>query len=312
MDIIYFDKSRYESVLGKREIESLFPLGGGFAHIIVNLSFNEGPGLVFKFNPPNESKFTFHGLDLNTEFKFLSRCANAGYINVPRPIMLDESCSIFPTPFIVLEKIEGDNLDKRIAEERSTEGKKRLISRGIDELIRLHEIDPGEVNFIPRYRNFAEYRMDRLKKLTKDIKVNRLILESVEELQRRFPIEEESRVIHNDFSFYQMIYSKGAIYCLDFDSVCMGDPTWDILWMFKGREEWFGFNDETEFIVNSYEEKSKRTLKNLGFYGLYSCVKAYLITMTVKQAAAEDHPLRSILKYEKMIEEDLKKKISSS
>jgi aminoglycoside phosphotransferase (APT) family kinase protein len=86
------------------------------------------------------------------EFEVLRRVKDAGVL-VPRVYWAADDPAVLGRDFLVLERIEGETLGKRIVDRPELDGARRLLPRQMGrELARIHGVDPSALGFLPRPR----------------------------------------------------------------------------------------------------------------------------------------------------------------
>lgn len=243
------DRQRFEQVVarmapGSRLVRA-WQLEGGVSAEVTGLEFERPDGSVEK------ALLRRHGpVDLAEnpniaadEYRLLQIVRAAG-LPVPAPLLLDTSCAIFPTPYLVVEFIDGA-LELEPADPVGFARELAAI------LARIHSTDwtGVDLDFLPR-------KLDR---------VARLLAERPEQLDERLsesPIRaalesrwppaqgNEPRLLHGDFWPGNLLWRDGELAAIiDWEDAAWGDPLADlgnsrleILWFF-GPEAMDAFTD---------------------------------------------------------------------
>jgi aminoglycoside phosphotransferase (APT) family kinase protein len=156
------------------------------------------------------------------EFKLLRRLQAAG-LPVPTPYYADESGDIFPTPYLVVEYIEGttvfapDNLPDFICQSAAT-------------LARIHQVEDAALalSFLPKLdERYTEKLIQRPTVLddTLDEGSMRDKLESVWPL----PQHNQATLLHGDFWPGNLLWRDGRLVAvIDWEDTALGDPLADL------------------------------------------------------------------------------------
>ena len=170
------------------------------------------------------------------EFKLLQLLHSAG-LAVPEPYYLDQSGEIFPTPYVVIEYIEGEPLF-------GTHDVADFIPQLARQLYRIHEVDCSklDVSFLPQQeKRVAEMIGKRPVKVDEALDEGRIrdALEAVWPLpQRNIGV-----LLHGDFWPGNILWRDGQLMgVIDWEDAAFGDPLADLantrfelLWAFEHR-----------------------------------------------------------------------------
>ena len=103
----------------------------------------------------------------------------------------------------------------------------------------------------------------------------------------------DPRLVHNDFSPYNMLVHNGQIFVIDFESAQGGNPLLDFaLWEIK-----YGKKYPTEYIQEGYEDQelfSKDFQKRLNFWKLYKSLSKLRYCLREKKLEAAGKVIESI------------------
>ena len=200
------------------------------------------------------------------EFKLLQLLHSVG-LAVPEPYYLDQSGEIFPTPYVVIEYIEGETIfgPHYIAD---------FILQLAMQLYRIHEVDcvKLDVSFLPLHaEKVAEKIGERPEKVDEAFEEGR-ILDVLEEV---WPLSEQNRsvLLHGDFWPGNILWRDGQIVgVIDWEDAALGDPLADIansrlelLWAF-GVEAMQRFTDH-------YQSLAGIDFANLPYWELYAALR---------------------------------------
>lgn len=211
------------------------PLTGGVSAQVTVLEIRNATGdinkLVVRQHGPRDLESNPH--IARDEFKLLQLLQSAA-IPAAKPYFVDESTEIFPTPYIVVEYVEGQP-DFTPADLSS------FIRQFAAYLARLHQLDiqSFDLSFLP----------DRTAIQTQRIQVRPTHLDaSIDEghirdtLKKIWPPTQHNPTVllHGDFWPGNAIWREGQLVAMiDWEDACLGDPLWDlavsrldILWAF--------------------------------------------------------------------------------
>jgi aminoglycoside phosphotransferase (APT) family kinase protein len=170
------------------------------------------------------------------EFKLLDLLHAAG-LPVPAPYYLDQSCEIFPIPYIVIEYIEGESIF-------TLDAVPDLIPQLAAQLARIHKLDGSrqDFSFLPQQAKiYADKLGTRPARLDDSLDEGHIrdVLEAVGPL----PLRNKSVLLHGDFWPGNILWRDGRLVgVIDWEDARLGDPLSDLansrletLWAF-GRE----------------------------------------------------------------------------
>lgn len=159
--------------------------------------------------------------------------------------------------FIVMERIEGEALPRRILRAPELAGARRVLAHQCGQaLARIHGIDPGPMSGLPledelsRWTDLLQARLDPHPTLEL----------AVRWLGEHRPEPRTPALLHGDFRNGNLIVGpEGLRAVLDWELAHVGDPREDLAWMtiptwrFGGAGEVGGFGDLTD-LLNGYVE----------------------------------------------------------
>lgn len=200
------------------------------------------------------------------EFKLLQLLQSAG-VAAPQPYYLDQSCEIFPTPYIVIEYIEGKT-------EFSPAHLSDFILQFATHLSNIHRVDgrKWDVSFLPEQaRIYAKKVGKRPAKTDESLDEGHIrdVLEAAGPLPQRNP----SVLLHGDFWPGNILWQDGQLVAvIDWEDATSGDPLADvansrleILWAF-GREA-------MEDFTRQYRAMTTIDFTNLPYWDLYAALR---------------------------------------
>lgn len=156
------------------------------------------------------------------EFKLLKLLHSSG-IPAAQPYFLDQSCELFPTPYLVVEYIEGKP-------EFEPVDLSSFISQFAAYLARLHQLkaDLSELSFLPDQTEVWTQRIqNRPTKLDATINEGRIR----DALQAVWPLHQHNPTVllHGDFWPGNAIWRDGQLVAMiDWEDSALGDPLVDL------------------------------------------------------------------------------------
>ena len=208
---------------------------------------------------------TIHILQ-QTNSKLVQLLHSAG-LAVPEPYYLDQSGEIFPTPYVVIEYIEGETIfgPKNVVD---------FIPQLAMQLFRIYEVDCAklDVSFLPLHaEKVAEKLGERPEKVDEAFEEGRIrdVLEGVWPLQQ----QNTSVLLHGDFWPGNILWRDGQIVgVIDWEDAALGDPLADIantrlelLWA-------FGVEAMQKFTYH-YQSLADIDFTNLAYWELYAALR---------------------------------------
>jgi aminoglycoside phosphotransferase (APT) family kinase protein len=210
------------------------------------------------------------------EFKLLNILQSAG-LATPAPYYFDQSGDIFPTPYIVIEYIEGK------PEFALAPG---LIAQLTTQLARIHALDCSklDVSFLAKQaQRFATKISQRPLNLDESLDEGRIrdMLEAVGPLSQH----NRSALLHGDYWPGNMLWKQGQLVAvIDWEDAALGDPLADvantrleILWA-------FGI-DAMHHFTQHYQSITSIDFTNLPVWDLFAALRP---ASKISEWAADD------------------------
>jgi aminoglycoside phosphotransferase (APT) family kinase protein len=200
------------------------------------------------------------------EFRLLQILQSAG-LPIPAPYYVDQSGQIFPTPYIVIEYIEG-------ASEFALDAVANLIPQLAAQLAQIHSIHPSSagIAFLPQQaQRYARKLSQRPAKLDRSLQEGRIRerLESIGPVSQHNP----NRLLHGDFWPGNLLWKNGRLVgVIDWEDAAIGDPLADvantrleILWA-------FGL-DAMHRFTHDYQSIAPIDFTNLPLWDLFAALR---------------------------------------
>jgi aminoglycoside phosphotransferase (APT) family kinase protein len=159
------------------------------------------------------------------EFTVLRVAGTAG-IPVPEPLYLDESCEVLPTPYLVIDYVEGES---RPAAADAGDVSRQLATA----LAAIHRLDPADVSFLRRQEERVAERLREQRVGDERVWAT---------LAPAWPLKPRNRAVllHGDFWPGNALWREGTLVAVvDWEDAKIGDPLADlangrleVLWAF--------------------------------------------------------------------------------
>jgi aminoglycoside phosphotransferase (APT) family kinase protein len=258
---------------GRVRIEGLRPLAGGAsrAAIAFDVTIDSNGGeerhaCVLRLDLGG--KIYEVSLSREEEFKMISH-AKKGGVPVPRALWTSSDPSVLERAFLILERIEGETIGRRIVQLPELAAARGALPRQMGHaLARIHALDPSPLDFLPGAREGSPARsvLGRAREELDKVGGAHPGLEAgLVWLQGHAPPCPEPVVVHGDFRLGNLIVGpEGLRSVLDWEFASVGDPHEDLAWPFV--RDWrfgmdglrfAGISDGAEFL-RAYEEASGR------------------------------------------------------
>lgn len=246
--------------------------------------------------------------DVLREYRVLKALQPAP-VPVPRVYASCDDNSYIGAPFYLMEYMRGKVIRAGLipSEEKSfadTPAKRRAVSEGmIDLLVALQAVDWREVGLegFGRPDGYIERQLRRwISQLEKTLPLTRPlpVMAKIEEwLKAHMPQAQPSTIVHGDFKLDNVMWDTSgdlpkAIALFDWEMSTIGDPLADLGWMVtywtdptdsetrravvSSMEPEPGYYHRQE-MVELYEKKSGRAMRDFAFYQIFSLFKLAII-----------------------------------
>ncbi|AIY78836.1 kinase domain protein [Clostridium botulinum 202F] len=264
------------------KIQDIKVLKSGWAGEIISLEFKDNTQ-KYVIKTYNSNK---NGLEnIKQEWTGLNLLYNANY-PVPRPIISD---FVNEKPYIVMEKIEGENL-WTCYQTLSKENRQQLLEKFVKVFLKLHELDVSIVDKELRKdstSSFIEKEINEIKKLVEENKLE-YFTQIIDWLQKEKAniIGEKLSIIHRDYHPWNVIVDNNkAIYVIDL-LWGIGDYRFDLAWMYTLMER-IGFEDFSQNAFKKYKELKNENINNFEYFKVFSTLR-WLINVMISLKTGEN------------------------
>ena len=291
---------REASAADAAHVRSLKRMAGGASREIWSLDVDleradrsERLGLVARIDPI--------GHQINSsrreEYEILKIAEEAG-VPVPKPYWLCEDPAVLGASFIVMERIEGEALARRLLrDERYARTRTVLCAELGHALARIHSIDPARLPFLARPaegQGAAEFEVARFREIYDTIAPDPhpAIELALRWLSTHLPGPSPIGVVHGDFRVGNVMFDeRGLRAVLDWELYHAGDPIEDLGWLcvrawrFGNDAKPVGGVGEREELFTAYEQASGQPVdrRRAHFWELFgNCKWAILCIMQAK------------------------------
>ncbi len=201
------------------------------------------------------------------EFRVLQMVRSRG-VTVPTPYYLDQSCDIFPTPYLLLQYIEGQ---PHFALTNVTDAAVQIAQQ----LANIHRIDGSTVDlsFLPQSRETFSQRfgkqMGRADASSEEWRIAERLRAVWPTLQRNQPT-----LLHGDFWPGNMLWRDGQLVAvIDWEDAKLGNPLEDVAITRFDTLFIYGLDAMNDF-TRTYQAISPIDMRHLPYWDLYAALRA--------------------------------------
>ena len=243
-------------------------------------------GLVLRIYPGDDA----HKKSLH-EFESIRKLAQAGY-SVPHVHLLERDSSPFGRPFVIMERIDGQEMLSVLMEASRTK-QRELITLFCDLFVRLHSLDwrpfvddPSQFEsgdpylFIDQWLDRAKYEINRFSKAE--------LLPVATWLEKRrdtVPCPHPS-VVHFDFHPNNILLrDDGSAVVIDWPGLNVTDARFDLGWTLLLTYAYLG-KGWRERILREYERLAGGSVEQVEFFEVFACVRRIFdVTVSLSEGA---------------------------
>jgi aminoglycoside phosphotransferase (APT) family kinase protein len=160
------------------------------------------------------------------EYHLLSLLHTAG-LRVPRPLLADETGTILPGPYLVMEYVDGDAM---IDPARAALPRAAVISQLATELARIHDaaVPLGDLPYLTDMTGYAESKV-RDRPTVLDESLSEPSVRAALEPIWPPPVVNEPVLLHGDYWPGNTLWRDGALVAvIDWENAATGDPVADL------------------------------------------------------------------------------------
>jgi aminoglycoside phosphotransferase (APT) family kinase protein len=226
---------------GPLRVEGLRPLAGGahrqtwaFTAVLPGAEGERRLELVYRSGPPPGAR---SGMPIDQEYRVL-RAAYLSGVPVPRVHPLSDD-PFLPIEMLVMERVEGESIARRILREPQFAQARRLLPRQLGEaLARIHRIDVaahglGDLPAPAPGRTPAQHALANLRALYEGVALepSPIFELAFRWLEQRLPASSLCTFVHGDYRLGNLIVGPDGLRAvLDWEGAHLGDPLEDVGW----------------------------------------------------------------------------------
>ncbi|KVK75916.1 aminoglycoside phosphotransferase [Burkholderia cepacia] len=206
-------------------------IGGGQSNPTFFVTFEKGPRLVLRKQPPGELLKSAHAVD--REFRIL-RALRKTDVPVPNALLYCEDREIIGTPFYVMERLDGRVMSNYAMPEIDPGQRRSYLFALAETLAQLHAVDWASVGLADYGKpgNFFARQIDRWTRQWQASKTqdNPDIERLIEWLPNHIPPGDETTIAHGDFRLGNVMFhptEPRVIAVLDWELSTLGHPLAD-------------------------------------------------------------------------------------
>ncbi|QJW91795.1 phosphotransferase family protein [Spirosoma taeanense] len=283
-------------------ITNIAQFPGGYSNLTYLLN-TENREYVLR-RPPFGAKDIKGGHDMGREFRVLTMLQNAGYRQVPEPVIFCDDESVMGCPFYVMARVPGVILRAQTAPELNipVDVMRRLSEALVDNLVRLHALDIQQTGLIQlgKPEGYIRRQVEGWHKRYLTAQTNDVLAmtELARYLMDAMPPENPPTLLHNDFKYDNVVLNPDNLTeiraVLDWEMCTVGDPLMDVgtslsYWAEAGDNAFrHSFNlthlpgnlTRQEF-AHRYAEASGRDVSNLLYYYVFGLFKNAVVIQQI-------------------------------
>ena len=206
--------------------------------------------LILRRDPPGRPSTR----DYANEAQLLQAARRAG-VPVPAVRWGESSGEALGTPFIVMDRVEGETIPRRILRDESlAAARKSLVSQCATALARIHAVPVDGLDFLGPAQSSQRLWQAQLSMLDSLGEAHPVFELAVRWLRSRQPSSRQPALVHGDFRVGNVIVGpEGLRAVLDWELAHVGDPAEDLGW-FCVRAWRFGNDDRPAGGMGTREE----------------------------------------------------------
>ncbi|MCH2084764.1 MAG: phosphotransferase family protein [Saprospiraceae bacterium] len=287
--------------LGKSETSlAIYQFPGGFSNLTYLLKWG-GKEMVLR-RPPFGAKIK-SAHDMGREYKVLSLLL-PHYAKIPAPLIYCQDESVLGAPFYVMDRVSGMILRNRKPKDLalSPELMQGISKATIDNLVHLHQIDLHDSGLIDlgKPEGYTKRQVEGWIKRYRNAQTDDIAnMDALEPwLRAHMPSESPTSFIHNDYKYDNLVLNpnnpKEILAVLDWEMSTVGNPFMDLgttlaYWGESKDTEymryfsltWLKGNFNRQEVVDYYQEKMQKEIKDIVFYYVFGQYKLAVIAQQI-------------------------------
>lgn len=285
------------------QLVSIQQFPGGYSNLTYALTTADGRAYVLR-RPPAGAKAIRGGHDMGREFRVLTLLQQAGYGQIPTPVIYCDDESVLGYPFYVMTRVQGVILRAATTPTRDLlpETMHQLSRSMVDTLVALHAIAIEQTGitqlgkpdgYVLRQVEGWHNRYEAAK--TDDIPAIDALFRY---LTDSLPVSPAPTLLHNDFKYDNVVLNPDFLpeirAVLDWEMCTVGDPLIDVgtalsYWSEAGDSDFrrsFNLthlpgNLTRQEFAQRYSERSGRDVSNLLYYYVFGLFKNAIVMQQI-------------------------------
>lgn len=246
------------------DVVGLTRLSGGASRETWAFDLVRGGGrterLILRRDPPGSARMGPVGMGMEAR---LLQAAAAVDVPVPKIVTASDDPAILGSAFIVMERIDGETIPRRILREDLYADARSLLAGQCGEILgRIHSLDAGDVGPLEEVDQILRYRA-----ILDDLGAHPAFELGMRWLDANRPATEHRSVVHGDFRNGNLIVGPDGVRAvLDWELAHVGDPLEDLGWLCVkawrfGAEKPVGGFGSYEELIGAYEATTGRPVE---------------------------------------------------
>ncbi len=227
------------------------------------------------------------------EFEVLQSLFESGY-PVPKVHILELNEEVLGHPFIIMERILGEDMGEKFAKAIEKEDHKALsdeiLPQFVSLFVQLHEINWKILANKTEYTEeespyfFIDKSLNKLEEQILDYKITELLplLNWLKENRSKASLEKVA-IVHSDFHPHNIVLDvSGKGFVIDWPGAHIGDYREDLGWTLMLMEAYTS-REVTEAFLRHYEKLSGKLPAEINYFIILSiCYRLFEVTLTIK------------------------------
>ncbi|GAB2782687.1 phosphotransferase family protein [Rhabdobacter roseus] len=276
---------------------------GGYSNLTYFLQTQDQRGYVLR-RPPFGAEHIRRGHDMGREYRVLTLLQQAGYAQVPRPVLFCDDVHVLGAPFYLMERVPGLILRAATA---PTLGLSPAQLRGasealVDNLVALHSLDLHQTGLLQlgKPEGYVRRQVEGWYQRYQAAQTDDLpaIERLYQWLVKAMPAENTPTLLHNDYKYDNLVLNPADLTdlraVLDWEMCTVGDPLMDVgtalsYWAEAGdgpfeksfNLTWLPGNLTRQAFADRYAERSGRDLSAILYYYVFGLFKNSVVMQQI-------------------------------